>query len=242
MSLPRLLRASKSSPLPFSRPFTAMSTRSLSRFIVNPTELSTALHNPPRNSKIIPLSAEWYLPNDSRKGRAEFLKLRIPGARFFDLDAVKGDSPYPHMLPDPQTFANAMSELGITREDTLVVYDSPHIGIFSAPRVAWTLKVFGHPRVHLLNNFKLWAAQGLPTESGEVKEWEKTEYAVPQMDYSVVVDFEEMVTHAEMGTKEGVEIIDARPNGRFLGIDPEPRPGLGPHGVVVGWIKAETCA
>lgn len=231
MAFTRLLRASVSFPRLFSHPFTVMSSRRLSSFIVTPAELSTALHKPPNNSKIIPLSAEWYLPNDPRQGHSEYLKLRIPGARFFDLDAIKGDSPYPHMLPDPQTIAKAMGELGIKREDTLVVYDSPHDGIFSAPRVAWTLKVFGHERVHLLNNFKLWAAQGLPTESGEVRAWEKAEYPVPQLDNSVVVDFEEMVKHAELGTGEGVEIIDARPNARFLGVDPEPRPGLRLRGV-----------
>jgi len=239
MSFPRILHASPPLPRSFFRFYTPMSTRSLTSYIVSPTELLAAVRNPPSSSKIIPLSAEWYLPNDARDGHVEFLKQRIPGARFFDLDAVKGDSPYPHMLPDSQTFSNAMSELGITREDTLVVYDSPHVGIFSAPRVAWMLKTFGHSKVHLLNNFKVWMAQGLPTESGDVPKWEKTEYPVPRMDEGVVVDFEEMVNNSERGTTGRVQIIDARPNGRFLGTDPEPRPGLWTPKVVV-WNRTET--
>ena len=47
------------------------------------------------------------------------------------------------------------------------VYDSAELGIFSAPRVAWTLRVFGHPSVHLLNNYKLWVEQGHEVEAGE---------------------------------------------------------------------------
>lgn len=132
------------------------------------------------------------------------------------------------MLPSGETFSRAMQELGIRRDDTVVVYDSPHLGIFSGPRVAWIFRVFGHPKVHLLNNFKLWVERGLPTETGPVRDaaWEKSDYPVVKPDESIVVSFEEMVKHARDGTREGVEIIDARPNGRFLGIDPEPRPGL----------------
>jgi thiosulfate/3-mercaptopyruvate sulfurtransferase len=209
------------------RPFTFMSPRRLSSFIVTPSELATALQQPNGSSRVVPVSAEWYLPNDPRKGYEQYLALRIPQARFFDLDAIKDeDSPYPHMLPNGYVFAKAMEELGIRREDTVVVYDSPHIGIFSAPRAAWTFKVFGHDRVHVLNNFGLWKKQGLRTESGEVKAWDKTNYPVVKPDLSMVVGFEEMVKHAKDGTREGVEIIDARPRGRFLGTDPEPRPGL----------------
>ena len=81
-------------------------------------------HNPSETSTItprtIPISAEWFLPNDGRSGYEEFLKLRIPGARFFDLDKIKDpDSPYPHMAPTSEVFSKAMKELGIQREDTV---------------------------------------------------------------------------------------------------------------------------
>ena len=93
-----------------------------------------------------------------------FKAKRIPSARFFDLDAVKDhESPYPHMLPTAEVFAKSMQDLGIRKDDTLVVYDTQELGIFSAPRVGWTLKVFGHPEVHVLNNFRLWVQQGYPT-------------------------------------------------------------------------------
>lgn len=172
------------------------------------------------------------MPNDpeGRKGIDSFRQSRIPQARFFDIDAVKDqDSPYPHMLPTCETFAEAMSGLGIRRDDEVVVYDTAELGIFSAPRVGWTLRVFGHPNVHILNNYRLWVREGLPTESGEPAPMEKSKYSVPTYDSKLVIAFREMKELAWDYGKEGaeeIEILDARSYGRWAGTDPEPRPGL----------------
>ena len=172
------------------------------------------------------------MPNDpeGRTGFGSFKKKHIPNARFFDIDAVKDhDSPYPHMLPTKEVYAEAMSSLGLRKDDALVVYDTEELGLFSAPRVAWTLRVFGHPRVHLLNNFRLWVQQGLPTESGEPEQPERTEYPIPNFNPDMVVKFAEMKTigydHGKEGAEE-VQILDARSKGRWEGTEPEPRPGL----------------
>lgn len=98
--------------------------RPFSSFIINSQELHNSLKptSPISSSggKIVPVSAEWFLPNDTRKGYEEYVKLRIPGARFFDLDAIKDPvSPYPHMLPTADVFAEAMCNLGISRDDTV---------------------------------------------------------------------------------------------------------------------------
>ena len=189
------------------------------------TKISTA----PRT---VPLCASWFLPDDTnrRTGHQVFREKRIPSARFFDIDAIKDHaSPYPHMLPSPEGFARAMSDLGLRQDDEIVVYDSQELGIFSAPRVQWTLKVFGHPRVYLLNNFRLWVEQGYPTESGEPRPVEKSHYPVPELDASKVVAFDEMkmvaADHGKEGA-EGVQVLDARSPGRWAGTEPEPRPGL----------------
>lgn len=211
--------------------------RSFSSYLVTPTELHEALKKNPPSSistdpRVIPLCGSWFLPNDPQKrtGIQVFRELRIPKARFFDLDrVVDRHSPYPHMLPAPNEFAAAMSELGIRREDTVVVYDSRELGIFSAPRVAWTLQVFGHPKVHVLNNFRLWVDQGLPTEHGEVYTVECCTYPIPEMDAAKVASYEAVREVALDNNKEGaegVQVLDARSSGRFTGKDPEPRPGL----------------
>ena len=221
----------------------------LDSYIVTPKQLSNALtKNAPTkistSPRIIPLCAAWFLPNDpeGRTGWKSFAERRIPTARFFDLDAVKdADSPYPHMLPTAEGFAQAMSDLGIRKEDEVVVYDTYELGIFSAPRVGWTLRVFGHPGVHVLNNFRLWVDEGYPVDSSEVVPGKhaKSDYPVPNYDTGMVVNFREMKEIAKDYGKEGsegIQVLDVRSPGRFSGKEPEPRPGL-PSGHVPGSIN-----
>ncbi|KAL1977505.1 hypothetical protein VTN31DRAFT_364 [Thermomyces dupontii] len=235
----RSLLRSSISPSPFGRLRTVTSHQRRTMFnsyLVTPQELNEALKklpptNPPTGPRVIPLCASWFLPNDpeGRTGIQVFRKSHIPHSRFFDLDAIKDeDSPYPHMLPTNERFAQAMSELGIRRDDKIVVYDSAELGIFSAPRVGWTLRVFGHPGVHVLNNYKLWVEQGLPTESGDPEPVEKTKYPVPAYETDHVVHFPEMkeIVKENKNGSQSVEVLDARPYGRWAGTDPEPRPGL----------------
>jgi thiosulfate/3-mercaptopyruvate sulfurtransferase len=211
----------------------------LSSYIVSPHDLNIALQKNIHSKlstapRIIPLCASWYMPNDAKKrtGLQSFLADRIPHARFFDLDAVKDEqSPYPHMLPSAEVFAKAMGELGIRRDDSVVVYDSADMGIFSAPRVAWTLKVFGHEGVHILNNYKLWVDQGYTVEKGEPQKIEAVTYPVPELAKEKVMSFEELKEAIKEQGKDGaeeVQVLDARSKGRFDGSDPEPRAGTYP--------------
>ena len=217
--------------------------------MVTPKELSAALAENPHTKlstapRVIPLCASWFLPNDGqgRTGWKVFQEQRIPSARFFDLDAVKDhDSPYPHMLPTAEGFARAMQKLGIRRDDTLVVYDTHQLGLFSAPRVGWTLRVFGHPRVHVLDNFRLWVQQGYPTEDGNITTpiGAPSDYPTPNVTPGMVAHFAEMKAVAKDSGKEGadgIQVVDARSRGRWAGTDPEPRPGL-PSGHIPGSIS-----
>lgn len=122
-----------------------------------------------------------------------------------------------------------MGRLGIRRDDSVVVYDSKELGIFSAPRVAWTLQVFGHPNVHILNNFRTWFQGNYPTESGEPADILSVDYPVPELNQSKVIAFEEVREIVKNLGKEGaeeVQVLDARPAGRWTGTDPEPREGM----------------
>lgn len=209
-------------------------------YLIAPEKLHHALEEEtagPAQSRIVPVSAAWFMPNDphGRTGRQSFDNARIPGSLFFDLDEIRdADSPYPHMLPKPRQFAAAMSEMGIKRDDTVVVYDTPELGIFSAPRVAWTFRVFGHPRVHVLNNFKLWTEQDLPIEgkitgnsdTGGIDP--RSNYPEPKLDNRLVATYEEMkdIVQQLVNGKSDALILDARSKGRWDGSLKEPRPGL----------------
>jgi thiosulfate/3-mercaptopyruvate sulfurtransferase len=110
--------------------------------------------------------------------------------------------------------------------------------MFSAPRVWWTLQVFGHRNVSVLNGgLPAWKRVGGALETGPPKEYKIRTYPVPEVDLRLVRSFEDMTALVEGGDK-AVRIIDARSEDRFvtlsevlilfrfLGRAPEPRPGL----------------
>jgi thiosulfate/3-mercaptopyruvate sulfurtransferase len=206
-------------------------------YLVTPSELNSALQLQSQtlssasdsSPRIKPLCGTWAREGAKLSGRDEFRAGRIHGAQFFDLDTVQDvHSAYPQMLPSPEVFAAAMSSLGIRRDDTVVVYDSADAGIYSAPRVGWMLRIFGHPRVHVLNNYKLWVEEGFPVDSGAPEDPEPALYPVPDVKRAKVVQFEEMqklsLAETACQSRDGY-ILDARSFGRWSGREPEPTPG-----------------
>lgn len=167
------------------------------------------------------IDGSWYLPTQNRDARAEYQAAHIPGAVFFDQDAVVSpDSPLPHTLPSPGLFAQFASSMGVDEKDTIVVYDGP--GFFSAPRVWWMFRLMGAKDVYVLDGgFDRWKAEGRPV-TAETTKIASCFFEV-ECDPSRVVSFEEMRRIVDDKT---AQIADARPAGRFAGTDPEPRPGV----------------
>ena len=167
------------------------------------------------------IDGSWYLPTQNRDARAEYQAAHIPGAVFFDQDAVVSpDSPLPHTLPSPGLFAQFASSMGVDEKDTIVVYDGP--GFFSAPRVWWMFRLMGAKDVYVLDGgFDRWKAEGRPV-TAETTKIASCFFEV-DCDPSRVVSFEEMRRIVDGKT---AQIADARPAGRFAGTDPEPRPGM----------------
>ncbi len=162
----------------------------------------------------------WHLPTANRDARAEYEAGHIPGAIRFDVDAVADTrSGLPHMLPSEQDFSRMAGELGIGSEHTIVVYDEQ--GLFSAPRVWWTLRVMGARDVRILEGGgPKWRSEGRPLESGASK-------AAPAQ-FKATLDHAAIAALATVreASKSGSQILDARPAARFAGTAPEPRPGL----------------
>ncbi len=212
-------------------------TYTFDSYLIGPGELHKALRNNQEagnnaaGGNVIPVCAAWFLPNDPHKriGLGDFRAAHVPGSRFFDIDIIKDpNSLYPHMLPSARDFATSVGALGIRREDTVVVYDTADLGIFSAPRVGWTFRVFGHPRVHVLNNFRLWREQHLPVQDGDQDAVAPVDYPLPTLDARMVARFEDVkdIASARGGREKYVQILDARSRGRWEGTEKEPRPGV----------------
>lgn len=167
------------------------------------------------------IDASWFMPGESRTGRQSYDAAHIPGAVFFDIDEIADRSTnLPHMLPSDVAFAEAAGRLGLRRDLITVVYDAQ--GIFSAPRVWWTLRVMGFPEVFVLDGgLKLWLAEGRVVESTPPRTAPTT--IEPSFDPSLVRDLEEM---RGVLARQDTQVIDARPAARFRGEAPEPRAGL----------------
>lgn len=165
------------------------------------------------------IDASWWL--DGRDARSDFERERLPGAVFFDLDAVSDrESPYPHMLPSPDAFAEAMGAMGVEETDDIVVYDAQ--GLFSAARVWWTLRTMGARRVRVLDGgLPKWKAEGRPLEGGVPAAPGAARFET-RFDADAVADFNQVGA----ALADGLQVIDARGAARFRGEAAEPRPGV----------------
>ena len=193
-----------------------VSTAARDRLIVSTEWLAERLAAP----DIVVVDASWHLPNAGRDARAEYLAGHIPGAVFFDIDAVSdADNPLPHMLPKPLAFSAAVRKLGIGDGQTIVVYDS--VGLYSAARAWWTFRAMGVERVLVLDGgLPAWTAAGHSLEEGEVRRPERAFTA--RLDNGVIADIEAVRT----ALAGGRTVVDARAAERFEGRVPEPRAGL----------------
>ena len=167
------------------------------------------------------VDATWFMPDEGRLGRDAYAGGHIPGAVYFDIDEIADHTTdLPHMLPSPETFAAASGTLGLRRDATVVVYDGQ--GVFSAPRVWWTLRTMGFPQVSVLDGgLPKWRAEGRPIETMAPNP--ATTTLAPALEPSLVRDIDAVRTTLQRGD---AQVVDARSGPRFRGEVPEPRAGL----------------
>ena len=168
--------------------------------------------------------ASWYLPQAGRNPRAEYEAAHIPGAVFFDIDAISDhETDLPHMLPGPVAFASAMRKLGIGDSDFVVFYDGA--GIYSAARALWMMHAMGHRNAAVLDGgFPKWQREGRPVES-TVSQPVARSHFTPHPERKLVRDFKAMKANLQSRAEQ---VVDARSPSRFRGEEPEPRPGVRP--------------
>ncbi len=174
-------------------------------------------------SEVKVVDASWYMPAQQRNPASEYTEAHIPGAQFFDIDAIADTAnPLPHMFPTAAHFATDVGKLGITNVDHVVCYDGG--GMMAASRAWWMFRAFGHENVSVLDGgIAKWQDDNNPVESGSANVTSATYDAVLAEDMVRDVDHMLDLIHSRSGAEQ---IIDARSSGRFHGTDPEPREGL----------------
>lgn len=169
------------------------------------------------------VDATWFAPftHPPETGRQAWMRGHIPGAVHFDIDDIADtSSSLPHMLPDAVKFSSRVRRLGLGDGNRIIVYDQNNF--FAAARVWWMFRVMGHEDVQVLDGgLRAWLAQGgalddMPPVTGE-------RHFTPRVRSDLVTDARAL---ANLVGSDRTVIIDARPEGRFQGRDPEPRAGL----------------
>ncbi|MCA8896307.1 MAG: 3-mercaptopyruvate sulfurtransferase [Amphiplicatus sp.] len=186
--------------------------------LIEPAALAARL----ADDNLVIFDASWHMPAAARSGRAEYEAAHIPGALFFDIDAISDRATdLPHMLPSESDFAAAMCAAGVGNDSDIVVYDAH--GLFSAARAWWMLRAFGYERVSVLNGgLPAWRAAGLPLSS-DAEEAKKDASFVARLQPTKLRS-KRQVTDNLITRRE--QIVDARSAPRFSGSVAEPRPGL----------------
>lgn len=167
------------------------------------------------------LDATWFLPGDSRDAKGAFAEAHIPGAQFFDIDDISDKaSDLPHMAPPVERFVSRVRKMGIGDGHRVVVYDQA--GIFSAPRVWWLFRLFGHEDTVVLDGgLPKWLAEGRPVT--DLVEQTRERHFTARRDASLIRDVTQVAATLKV---KGEQVVDARAAARFRGEADEPRAGL----------------
>ncbi|MEM6677668.1 MAG: 3-mercaptopyruvate sulfurtransferase [Pseudomonadota bacterium] len=167
------------------------------------------------------LDGSYYLPTEGVDARAIYDEGHVPGARFFDIDDVSDEkAALPHMVPPPEKFVSRVRAMGIGEGHRVVVYDQK--GLFSAARVWWMFRLFGHKDVAVLDGgLPKWRAEGRALESEAPDPRDR--HFLARRDATLIRDVTQVALQVKLGEEQ---IVDARSPSRFRGEEPEPRPGL----------------
>lgn len=170
---------------------------------------------------------------DARAGKdahQNYLEKHIKGARFVDLekdlatvssDASKGGR---HPLPDLFDFAKTLSELGISENSRIVIYDDKN-GANAAARCWWMLYAFGIEKVQVLDSgFQIAEKAGLEMNSG-LEHFHQTTIRIPEKWQLPTADIDE-VEH--LLSEKSATVIDVRDAYRYNG-ESEPIDSIAGH-------------
>jgi thiosulfate/3-mercaptopyruvate sulfurtransferase len=155
------------------------------------------------------------------RGRAEYAKSHISGARFVhldeDLSAPKSGRNGRHPLPYPEELTRKLEEAGVDSRKQIVAYDAQ--GGMVAARLWWLLRWLGHLPVAVLDGgWNQWLSEGRP-QSAEIPQADPTRFKGSPR--AIEVNAESVRSHLGDAT---LFLLDARAPDRFRGqnetIDP----------------------
>ena len=175
------------------------------------------------NDNLIILDASFYIDGGTLKAKKLYEEGHIPNTIFFDIDQIANlESSLPHTMPSKDMFSNKVGELGISKEDKIVIYDTAY-GASAASRAWWMFKEFGHEKVFILDGgIVKWKSENQPIDNSSVS-LKKKKYLASKDANKLVMTKKDVLKNIH---DKKFKVIDARSPGRFYAKEPEPRPNL----------------
>ncbi len=162
--------------------------------------------------------------DDIDRGRRDYLHAHIPGAIYAHLGKDLSGHSIPgttgrHSLPEPKTFARALSNWGIDDNVQVVAYDDKG-GAMAAARLWWMLRWVGHHAVSVLNGgWSSWLKHNHPVTSNAETRAQRS--FIPRIQNDFVFSSEDVV---KILPNQNFRLIDSRSADRYRGenetIDP----------------------
>ena len=183
--------------------------------------------------KVKIIDSTWHLPNQNRNAIKEYSNEHLKNSIFFDIDKnADQETQLPHMLPSTKKWEEIVSNLGISNNDNIVIYDNSDL--ISSCRCWYTFRYFGHDPslVSVLDGgLKKWKQEGKPTVNYHTI-INKSIYKAAENKKMVKSKID---IHKNIKMKK-FRVVDARSYERFKGLVPELRPN-----VKSGSIEGSAC-
>jgi len=180
------------------------------------------------------IDASWHLIKN-RNAIEEYNKEHIENAIFFDLEKHSNQQknlPHNHFLPKKSDWEKTLSEMGISNDDKVVIYDNSDL--ITSCRCWFQFLYFGHrpDLVFILDGgLKKWKLENRKITNKETK-IKPSKYFAKENTHMIKtkLQIDENIKKVEF------KLLDARSKERFNGQVKEPRPG-----VRSGSIKGSIC-
>jgi thiosulfate/3-mercaptopyruvate sulfurtransferase len=182
-------------------------------YIVDSEWLVQQLDNP----QVVIVDCRFQL-SDSNWGEDQYRHSHIQGAYYLNLDRDLSGEIQPHggrhPLPDVNVLAQKFAELGIVKNQTLVVaYDNARFAF--AARLWWLLRYLGHDYVVLLDGgWNDWLKHDYPVTDTIPENKPGSFSPQPNLDWLVDIN-----TVKSSQNKDSVIVVDSRDRDRYAGLN-----------------------
>ena len=174
-------------------------------------------------TKVKIIDCSWHMPQTQRSGFKEYKSFHIPNAIFFDIDKnSRQDTSLPHMLVDQLSWNTIVSNMGIKKNDKIVIYDNSDV--ISSCRGWFNFIYYGHdPKlINVLNGgLRKWLKEK-KNVTDKILNIEKSDYKINERK-DLVKNKKSIDQNID---EKKFTLIDARSRERFEGKIAEPRKGL----------------